>query len=70
VIGMSFSAINLPRSAVVTGRSEEVAPSVHLPTQVTARAALAAARGSRYLQVDATVDSRPILNGTGFGGPG
>ncbi|WNV86544.1 GNAT family N-acetyltransferase [Umezawaea sp. Da 62-37] len=33
---------------------------------VAHRAALAAARGFRYVQVDATADSRPILRGLGF----
>jgi hypothetical protein len=33
---------------------------------VAHRAALAAARGYRYLQVDASPDSRPILTSLGF----
>jgi hypothetical protein len=33
---------------------------------VAHRAALAAAAGFRYLQVDATADSRPILRRLGF----
>jgi GNAT superfamily N-acetyltransferase len=35
-------------------------------SMVTYRAALAAARGFRYLQVDASADSRPILRRLGF----
>ena len=33
---------------------------------VADRAALASARGFRYLQVDASADSRPILQSLGF----
>jgi hypothetical protein len=50
------------------GRSDQarLARPGHLPALVARRAQVAAARGVRFLQVDASDDSRPILERLGF----
>jgi hypothetical protein len=64
--GAGWNAIVWSDLDEATADAAIAAQVTHFRALVAARAGIAAERGYRYLQVDASADSRPILSRLGF----